>query len=249
MTELHPLRPDVCQIGKFKSMHFCQMDSGKLRQIGKVIDMSAENNIREIRDSRKLTLEVLAERTGLSVGYLSRLEKGARNLSLKNMQLIADSMQVQPHELLPLQTSHHRIPLVGEVQAGKWRATDEPWEDPEVFDIPLPEPYKGLRPFALRVLGPSMNSIYPEGSILICCHVEELQEDPIPGKRYIIEDCDEADGIETTVKEFVVDAEGRPWAWPRSTHPEFQSPMPLDIGRPGHTIRIKARVIFSLKGE
>jgi transcriptional regulator with XRE-family HTH domain len=202
-----------------------------------------------MRKAKGITLEKLAELSGLSVSYLSRLEKSGRNLSLKNMNLIARALGGNAPDLLPVASTHHRIKLEGEVQAGKWRSAEQSDIEPEFFDIPLPEAYAALRPFAVRVMGSSMNLVYPEGTILICCHLAELQENPIPGKRYIIEDIDQGDGIETTVKEFVLDQDGNPWAWPRSSHPEFQQPFALDVGRPGHTIMIKARVIFALTRE
>ena len=217
--------------------------------MGKNSKMDDTNNIRAMREAKGITLEKLAELTGLSVSYISRLEKGGRNLSLKNMNKIARALGGNAPDLLPVASTNHRIRLAGEVQAGKWLSHEQAEIEPEFFDIPLPEAYAALRPFALRVMGPSMNLVYPEGTILICCHLAELQEEPIHGKKYIIEDVDQADGIETTVKELVIDEAGRPWAWPRSTHPEFQQPCALDNGRPGHTIQIKARVIFALTRE
>lgn len=211
--------------------------------------MDDENNIRAVRDSHGVTLEKLAELSGLSIGYISRLEKGNRNLSLKNMQKIANALGVNAGDLLPVNSTNHRIRLEGIVQAGLWKSQDQSQNEPESFDIPLPEVFSKTRPFALRVQGPSMNLVYPEGTILICCNLIDLNEAPINGKRYIIEDIESGDGIETTVKELVIDENGRPWAWPKSTHPAHQQPIALDVGRQGHTIQIKARVIFALTKE
>ena len=154
-----------------------------------------------------------------------------------------------PKQLDEIATNQHRIHLVGEVQAGKWVAPNSDGFGEDAFDIPLPQVYDGLSPYALRVVGQSMNLVYPEGTILICCHIEKLDEEPIPGKRYIIEDIDPAGDVETTVKELVMDDAGRPWAWPRSSHPQYQTPLALDQGRDGHTIRVAARVIFALRPE
>lgn len=37
------------------------------------------NKMREIRIAQKMTLEELSEKTGISIGYLSHLERGTRN--------------------------------------------------------------------------------------------------------------------------------------------------------------------------
>lgn len=48
------------------------------------------NKMREIRISQKMTLEQLAEKTGVSIGYLSHLERGTRkNPSVVLMDKIA----------------------------------------------------------------------------------------------------------------------------------------------------------------
>ena len=48
------------------------------------------NKMREIRISQKMTLEQLAEKTGVSTGYLSHLERGTRtNPSIVLMDKIA----------------------------------------------------------------------------------------------------------------------------------------------------------------
>lgn len=49
-----------------------------------------KNNMRNIRNSKDMTLEKLSELTGISVGYLCHLEKGTRsNPSMQVMELIA----------------------------------------------------------------------------------------------------------------------------------------------------------------
>lgn len=209
-----------------------------------------KNRIKELREKNGLSQQQLAELTGTTNQQIGRLEKGARELTTTWMERLARPLRVMPSEIIALTTTHHRIRLIGEVQAGLWLTPDEKeGYEGEILDLPLPEIYSKLRPYALRVVGPSMNLVYPEGTILICCHLEELREDPVIGKRYIIQNIDEHDGIETTVKEFRIDEQGRPWAWPQSEHPEHQLPIALDQARNGHSIIIKARVVFSLKPE
>jgi phage repressor protein C with HTH and peptisase S24 domain len=62
---------------------------------------AAPNRIREIRTQKKITLEQLADDTGLSPGYIQRLESGKRNLSMKNMDKLAAGLKVPPRDILP----------------------------------------------------------------------------------------------------------------------------------------------------
>lgn len=57
------------------------------------------NQIREKRKEKGLTLEELAERSGISYTYLSRIEAGKRGLSLENVIRIARALDVEATEL------------------------------------------------------------------------------------------------------------------------------------------------------
>ncbi len=57
------------------------------------------NRIREIRKKNDITLEELAEKTGISHTYLSRIESGKRGLSLENVIRIARALKAEPIEL------------------------------------------------------------------------------------------------------------------------------------------------------
>lgn len=57
--------------------------------------------MRDLRLSRGFTLEELAELTGLSPSYLSRLESGSRRLNADILQKLAGILGCNPGELLP----------------------------------------------------------------------------------------------------------------------------------------------------
>ncbi|MCD1645286.1 XRE family transcriptional regulator [Aurantimonas coralicida] len=57
------------------------------------------NRVRELRKKRDFTLEHLAEIIGISPGYLSRIEKGDRGLSIENVVKAARALGVEPIEL------------------------------------------------------------------------------------------------------------------------------------------------------
>lgn len=61
-------------------------------------------NVRAYRTSLGLSQEQLAEKSNLHRTYIGAIERGDRNVSLKNIVLIADALGVKPYELLVLST-------------------------------------------------------------------------------------------------------------------------------------------------
>ncbi len=57
-------------------------------------------NVRTIRESRGVSQERLAELAGLHRTYISDIERFQRNISLDNIQKIAEALEVKPYELL-----------------------------------------------------------------------------------------------------------------------------------------------------
>src|SRR5690554_1027919 len=80
----------ICQLALAKDCHLANngmMDKPK-------------NHIREIRKKREgMTLERLADMTGISITHLSRMETGNRGLSLENAILIARALEVRVTEI------------------------------------------------------------------------------------------------------------------------------------------------------
>ena len=50
------------------------------------------NSIRQMRAKKKLSQRVLAERSGLDVTYISGIERGVRNPSLKSLESVAKGL-------------------------------------------------------------------------------------------------------------------------------------------------------------
>lgn len=50
--------------------------------------------IRELRKAKGMTLQVLSDASGLSIGYLSQLERGRSTLTIGNLKLLADQLGV-----------------------------------------------------------------------------------------------------------------------------------------------------------
>jgi transcriptional regulator with XRE-family HTH domain len=57
-------------------------------------------NVRTIRKSTGLSQEGLAHRAGLHRTYISSIERAERNISLENIFLLAEALDVEPGTLL-----------------------------------------------------------------------------------------------------------------------------------------------------
>jgi len=68
------------------------MESDILIQFGK--------RVKELRSQKKLTQELLAQKTGLHKNYIGMVERGERNPSLINIQIIANGLEITISELL-----------------------------------------------------------------------------------------------------------------------------------------------------
>ncbi len=55
--------------------------------------------VKELRMVRKISQEELAFRCGLSKNYVSDVERGTRNISIKSVEKLAQGLQVKEKEL------------------------------------------------------------------------------------------------------------------------------------------------------
>lgn len=58
------------------------------------------DKLREIRKEKGLSQEKLAFKCGLHRTYISDIERGSRNVSLKNIEKIAKALGISPKSLL-----------------------------------------------------------------------------------------------------------------------------------------------------
>lgn len=127
----------------------------------------------------------------------------------------------------PIKVVVRRIPMVGDVEAGVWRETvaRERHDIDEYLPIDVPG-YERADLRAMRVIGPSMNQHYPPGRFVVIAPTAEagLRE----GDHVVVERR-RGSMTEITLKEYVVEPNGRVALWPRSDHPDFQQPYFLKI--------------------
>jgi transcriptional regulator with XRE-family HTH domain len=223
------------------------------------------NHLKHYRKRAGLTIERVAEQLGLSSAQVSRLERGLSDLSLERLSQFARLYGCSPRDLLPdspLPAQGEKtlplidVPVVGQVQAGVWKEALE-WPPEERFAVKVPaNPRFGTAVplFALLVGGPSMNELYPDGSVVICASLTHWGKDPESGDKVVVERRhDSSEEFEATVKELRRHADGSWWLWPRSTDPLFQEPWKLrgaDSDNGGREdLRITAIVTSSLRFE
>lgn len=219
---------------------------------------TASDRLKEARERAGFeNASAAAAAIGVPVATYVQHENGNRGFPAERAKRYAKFFRVAPEWLLygtvgdaNYQRLGPQVFVKGDVAAGIWK---EAWEyEPDEWaaftgraDVSAP-----LRSrFGLRVVGDSMNDLYPPGTIIEC--VEYDGSYPIPtGKRVVVQRVRSGTEIETTVKEYVRSEDGVEWLVPRSSNPAFQ--MPVRVDDPGSgidQINIIAVVVASVRPE
>ncbi|UAB76992.1 S24 family peptidase [Erythrobacter sp. SCSIO 43205] len=120
-----------------------------------------------------------------------------------------------------------RISVVGKVEAGAWRESEE-WPEEDRYEIEvMPSPFASSERFGLRVEGYSMDKLFLPGTILDCFKLYGADGlTPEPGDVVIVQRRRGA-LIETTCKRLERLADGAFQLRAESTRPEFAEPIPI----------------------
>lgn len=221
--------------------------------------------LRNYRTLSKLTQGELAERLGVSQATISRWEKGQQEPDRQQIDRLVKVIPEIQGEFefyggWNRQTPFAPVSVTSAAEAGVWLQNPY-WPDSDQYVVTVPA--NNLRRegiFGVEVRGPSANLLFPPGSILICQNLKNYDRALKPGAKVIVHTVNSAGLTEVTVKQFDRDPEHPDirWLWPRSTHPEFQSPVRIaDIGPeeslqpdgPGDLVFLRAIVLWSIRVE
>lgn len=125
----------------------------------------------------------LADALGLPRPRITEIMKGDRVIKAAEILPLARYLELDPGYVLlritsktdvePAELPFIHLQIRGAVQAGAWaQAMELPRDEWEVVAVPRPDGHKQY--FGLRVKGPSMNLVYPEGTILVCVPVRRV---------------------------------------------------------------------------
>lgn len=185
--------------------------------------MSDGAKIKAARKAAGLSQVVLAQRLGLPQSVISDWERDRLDSWRAHADRIALALGKPRGYFAAPQTTAlnvREIPVIGEVQAGVFR---EAVEIPEEERIMLPmvnlSGYNQLQLFGLKVIGPSMDLHYPDGSYVIVASAADT--DVRDGDKVVVYRS-QGELRETTIKQVEVEADGRIALVPKSTHPDFQ---------------------------
>lgn len=182
----------------------------------------------------------LARSMGLDTATVNRMCAGTRQIKAAELPLIdkylADTggATIQPQSLT-------YVKVLGAVEAGAWR---EPGLEDGGEPLPVIVTDNDAGLYALRVVGPSMNLRYEEGT---CVIVRPWAGGPWPvGKRVVVQRTDSSGKVETTLKELVAGDDGLE-LWPRSSDQRFQDPIPFKNG--DDVVQIIGQVVSTWRSE
>lgn len=182
---------------------------------------------------------------------ISDLLAGEREIQFNEVLAIADYLEWSIDQLLAAEAGHAVPPvslkdvqIVGEIQAGRYRAALE-WPNNEWYSITVSvnQPYRALKLRGLRVIGASMDEVFPEGSHVIFVDLFELGRNPREGEYVIVLRRGPDDGFEATIKELTKDQSGQYWLRPRSSDPRFTESWPLPVTDDNEDVKILGVVV------
>lgn len=210
-------------------------------------------NLQIIMDRHGLKAAEWCRRAGIPPSVLYNLFSGvSQSLALPTLKKLADVIGLTVGDItgdLGDISSVQSVPLLGVVEAGAFHEAPEGGVDDNEYVLVQMDAGRIKNAFALRVRGPSMNRLYPDGSTVICVPLEYYWSTVQSGDKVIIRK--HYQGLwETTVKELAIDKDGKAWLWPRSDDPRHQAPIPVPWPIPeDFEIAITAIVLHAQKTE
>ncbi|WP_169926429.1 LexA family protein [Gluconobacter albidus] len=224
---------------------------------------SQQAYIRAIRDRTGKSFSDIARSVGVAPSTIVRFMNdgsASHSLSATTMARLEKEFGASGHQDVRLVPSNscELVPMVGKIQAGVWQSGDMFSQEgySEYISITPDDRYPGIKRWAFRVQGDSMDLLYPSGTIVIAISYCDIARPPKTGDKVIA--IRQENGLEeATLKEIEIKDDGRVVLWPRSTNPEFSQAIvipPSGVNPfPDHgcneEYRISGMVIQSIRRE
>ena len=192
----------------------------------------------------------LALRAGLAPSTLNRFlagqdasKKSPKNLSANTLHRLSEVMQDAIGDVFARDTVFDRlsrvheaaenpqfevrwVEMLGVVEAGITQETVEwPPSDRYALAVPIPRLYRDQPVTGFEVRGPSMNQVYPDGTVIVCVTLSPIDRPPRHGMRVVMHR-QTGDGVEAAVMEYRVNGDEE-FLYPRSDHADHQTPIRL----------------------
>lgn len=206
-----------------------------------------------LRNSLGLIQRELGERLGVPQGTVSNWENGKQQPSSEHVVALAELAGVSVQDFLGMPTSGSLpasgriVSVIGAVRAGAWVDQVE-WPEGDRYStmVTLADEFMTLPMHCLEVEGDSMNRYYPDGSRIFAVPLEAMPGGVKSGMIVVVVRKGMDGTYERTLKEFVVDSDGKKWLWPRSTSPEHQAPISYIKGGRTESVTIAAVVVYGM---
>lgn len=166
-----------------------------------------------------------AAMVGIPATTYRSYENGQRPITPRAAQLIAPKLGFAWRDLVsgsPDDDGPVMVTVIGSIAAGPWSAADE-WDHDRRYDVPIPKgrDLPGVRHFALKVLGDSMDERYQQDELVIVASLGDLGRLPLPGEDVIVlRRVEQTNDFEATIKQYQPGERGGHRLLPRSSNPE-----------------------------
>lgn len=208
------------------------------------------NRINELAKARGLTHDDIAAALGVNRTTVADRARGAVPMNQDWQHKLAEFFQVPLGDILekPASEGLRAVPVMLPLAAGDWSESHqyEP-DDRDSVMVPDDPRFRTMSLYAGKVVGDSMNRLYPDGTIVVLSRMAQRPGEILEGKRYHIRRTRAGGLVEETIKTLVRDSKGRYWMQPESDSPEF-SAVPLDGGE-DEVIELVGRVRWSVRPE
>ncbi len=208
--------------------------------------------LRRLREQRKIGLRELARRIDCDPNALSKLETGKLRVTVEWLTKLSGALEVSVSEILDDAKYEGQVVVMARACCDDWREMCWfPTEERYTVQIPPDSRHKAGNKFAIEGNCPAMNLRYPEGSLIICVPINEIDSGLMIGKRYLIESWRKKKRrkeCELTIKKLTADDEGMLWFVTESSHPAYQKSIPF-TDKGDIAIKPVAQVVASMQLE